>query len=167
MKKLTLFFLLMVVSSILVIAQDSSSEFKPSGKAFIKVFTNYHSTFSAESVHNEFEIQRAYFGYGFKFSENFSGKVTLDVGSPGVGKLDLTAYLKNAYFQYKKDQLSVKFGMIGLSQFGMQEKQWGGRYLYKSFQDQHKFGSSADLGIHAAYKLHKMFSIDASILNGA
>ena len=146
--------------------QESNSEFKPSGKPFIKVFTNYHSTFANDAVHNEFEIQRAYFGYGVNLSKNFSAKVTLDVGSPGVGNLDLTAYLKNAYFQYKKDHFSLKFGMIGLSQFALQEKQWGARYLYKSFQDQHKFGSSADLGVHVAYKLHKMLSIDASILNG-
>ena len=60
----------------------------------------------------------------------------------------------------------MQFGLIGLQQFKMQEKQWGGRYLYKSFQDQHKFGSSADLAIHAKYAFSKKFSVDATIANG-
>lgn len=166
MKKLTLLILFVIALMNYSNAQEAKSEFKASGKPFVKVFTNYHSSFTGDEVHNAFEIQRAYFGYGYNMSKKFSGKVTLDVGSPGVGSLDMTAYLKNAYLQYKDDNLAVKFGMIGLSQFAIQEKQWGARYLYKSFQDQHKFGSSADLGVYAAYKIHDMISVDASILNG-
>jgi len=167
MKKLTLSMLLSFAIVAFTFGQDQSGDFKAEGKPFIKVFTNYHSTLGDDGE-NAFEIQRAYFGYGVKFNENFSGNVTIDVGSPGgeSPKLDMTAYLKNAYFQYKKDAFAIKFGMIGLSQFSLQEKQWGGRYLYKSFQDQHGFGSSADLGVHASYKIHKMLSVDASILNG-
>jgi len=149
-----------------VMMQAQSDPFKASGKPFIKVFTNYHSTFTGDEIHNQFEIQRAYFGYGVNFSEDFSGNVTLDVGSSGAGSLDYTAYLKNAYFQYKHDKLSVKFGLIGLSQFSLQEKQWGARYILKSFQDQYKYGSSADFGVLASYKLHNMISLDASVLNG-
>jgi hypothetical protein len=166
MKKLTLLIFCMLAMITFTNAQDQESDFKASGKPFIKVFTNYHSSFTGDQVQNAFEIQRAYFGYSFDLSEKYSGKVTLDVGDPGTGKLQLTAYLKNAYFQYRHDKFTAKFGMIGLSQFGMQEKQWAGRYLYKSFQDEHKFGSSADLGVYAAYKLHSMVSIDASVLNG-
>ena len=149
-----------------VFSQENQEEFKPSGKPFIKVFTNYHSTFINKDVHNAFEIQRAYFGYAFTLNKKFSGKVNIDVGNPGAGKLQMTAFLKNAYFQYKSGRLTTKFGLIGLSQFKLQEKQWEGRYLYKSFQDEHKFGSSADLGLYASYKLHNMVSVDATIANG-
>ncbi|MCD4773695.1 MAG: hypothetical protein K8R41_09980 [Bacteroidales bacterium] len=165
MKKLltTLTIILLFIN---VFSQENKEVFKPSGKPFIKVFTNYHSSFTDGVNHNAFEIQRAYFGYAFNLSKKFSGKVNIDVGNPGVGKLNMTAYLKNAYFQYKSGRLTTKFGLIGLSQFKLQEKQWEGRYLYKSFQDEHKFGSSADLGLYASYKLHDMVSIDATIANG-
>lgn len=165
MKKLltTLTIILLFIN---VFSQENKEEFKPSGKPFIKVFTNYHSSFTDGVNHNMFEIQRAYFGYAFNLSKKISGKVNIDVGNPGVGKLNMTAYLKNAYFQYKSGRLTTKFGLIGLSQFKLQEKQWEGRYLYKSFQDEHKFGSSADLGLYASYKLHDMVSIDATIANG-
>lgn len=158
--------LAIILLSSSVFSQENQEEFKPSGKPFIKVFTNYHSTFINKDIHNAFEIQRAYFGYTFKLSKKFSGKVNIDVWNPGVGKLNMTAYLKNAYFQYKSGCLTTKFGLIELSQFNLQEKQWGGRYLYKSFQDEHKFGSSADLGLYASYKLCDMVSIDATIANG-
>ncbi len=150
----------------MVYSQDNDTQFTASGKPFIKVFTNYHSTFSDNNTFNAFEIQRAYLGYSFKLNKQFSGRVTLDVGDPGIGKFQATAFLKNAYFQFKQNSFTTKFGLFGLTQFKLQEKQWGGRYLYKSFQDQHKFGSSADLGIYVAYKLNKALNFDASIING-
>ena len=48
----------------------------------------------------------------------------------------------------------------------MQEKFWGYRYVMKSFQDEYKFGSSADLGISAAYKFADWISADAIVVNG-
>jgi hypothetical protein len=38
--------------------------------------------------------------------------------------------------------------------------------LYKSFQDEHKFGPSADLGLYVSYKLFEGLTIDATIANG-
>jgi len=147
--------------------QTSSEEFKPSGKVHVKIFTNFHSTFGDDTpTHNAFEIQRAYFGYGFNLTENISGNITLDVANPGAGKLNMTAYLKNAYFQYKKGNLTTQFGLITLQQFKVSESQWGGRYLYKSFQDQYKMGYSADLAFYTNYKFNKMVSADISISNG-
>lgn len=165
MKKISLVFLIILLSCFGVMAEDHVSE-NNSGKPFVKIFTNFHSSFEDGISHQAFEIQRAYFGYSYKLDENWSAKVNLDFANPGSGSLKMTAYLKYAYFQYKKDLLTVKFGLIGLSHFSLQEKQWGNRYLYKSFQDQHKFGSSADLAIYASYKIDKTISIDATIANG-
>lgn len=145
---------------------QKNEDFKPSGKASVKIFSNFHSSFSDGNSHQAFEITRAYFGYGYNFSKSFSGKITLDVGNPGVGGLQMTAYLKNAMVTYKQNGLTVNFGLIGLVQFKVQEKAWGYRYLYKSFQDQHKFGSSADLGLNVAYKFDKAFSMDFTLING-
>ncbi len=140
--------------------------FKPSGKGSLKIFSNYHSTVSDGTVSSAFELTRAYLGYSAKLSENFSTGVTLDVGNPGVGKLKMTAYVKNAYVKYKTNNLNVNFGMITTTQFKVQEDFWGYRYLEKSFQDEYKFNSSADLGASIAYTFNDIFSLDGIIANG-
>ena len=147
-------------------AQEDAADFKPSGKAYMKVYTNYHSTWTDGEANKVFEIQRAYFGYRFQLSEFISGRLTIDVGDPHFGELEMTAYLKHAYVQYKKDRLTAQIGMIGLQQFRMQEDLWGGRYLYKSFMDEHNIGPSADLGAYVAYKIHEKVSADLTIANG-
>jgi hypothetical protein len=150
-----------------VFAQDTEEEkFKPYGQGIIKIFTNYHSTFSDGEASRVFEIQRAYLGYQVQLSDKISGKLVLDVGDPHFGDLQMTAYLKNAFVQYQNDKLVAKIGMIGLHQFKIQEDQWGGRYLYKSFMDEHKFGPSADLGAFVGYHIHEMLDVDLTIANG-
>ena len=147
-------------------AQEAEKEFKPYGRPFIKIFTNYHSTFSNGEASRVFEIQRAYLGYQHQFSEKISGKLNLDVGDPHFGDLQMTAYLKNAYMQYADGKLVAKIGMIGLQQYKLQEELWAGRYLYKSFMDEHKFGPSADLGAFVGYRVHDRVSVDFTIANG-
>lgn len=168
MKKIKLTFIATILLLTGIKAQEATTteEFTPSGSPSVKIFSNAHSAFIDGENTSAFEIQRAYFGYKYSFSENFSTKLTLDVGDPGVGKLQMTAYLKNAALVYKKDKLTVNFGLIGLSGFKTQEKQWGYRYIYKSFQDKHKFGSSADLGTSVAYKFADFLSADFTIMNG-
>ena len=99
--------LLLIVTGIKAQETTSSEEFIPSGKPSVKIFTNAHSTFIDGSNTSAFEVQRAYFGYSYNFSKNFSTKVTFDVGDPGVGKLQMTAYLKNAALTYKKDKFTL------------------------------------------------------------
>jgi len=142
------------------------NEFKPSGKPEVLIFTNFHSSFSDGQNVNKFDLTRAYFGYGYNFSPTLSGRVTLDVGNPGTGRLQMTAHLKYGYLQYQKDKLTVKFGMIGTLGYDVQEKFWGYRYIYKSFQDEYGFGPSADLGLSTAYKLNKALTADVIIQNG-
>ncbi len=165
MKKLSITLVLAFILGNLSFAQ-SDEEFNPGGKTSVKIFSNFNTTFSDRESQSVFEIKRAYFGYNYNFSKNFSGKITLDVGNPGVGGLQMTAYLKNAMMTYKNNGLTINFGLIGLLQFKAQEKNWGYRYIYKSFQDEHKFGSSADLGVNIAYKVDKHLSFDLTIANG-
>ena len=165
-KKIFILSILLMLLSGMTFAQVADNEFTPSGKPFVKIFTNFHSMYEDNVSYNAFEVQRAYFGYGFKLSENISGKVTLDVANPASGKLDMTAFLKNAYFQYKKGNFTTKFGLITLQQFKVSEKQWGGRYLYKSFQDQYKMGYSADLAFYTSYKFNKIATADITVANG-
>ncbi len=145
---------------------QAKNEFKPSGKPFVKIYTDFHRNFCEGKQRNLFEVTRAYMGYKHSFSKYFSGEVNLDIGNPGVGKLQMTAYLRNAFVQYKKDGITTRFGLINAYIFNFQESQWGNRYLFKSFQDQNGFGPSADLGISFDYQLKSYISVDFAVLNG-
>ena len=148
-------------------SQETEAEkFKAHGQGIVKIFTNYHSTFSDGEASRVFEIQRAYLGYQFLLSEKLSGKLVLDVGDPHFGDLQMTAYLKNAFVEYASGKLVAKIGMIGLHQYKLQESQWGGRYLYKSFMDEHKIGPSADLGAFVGYHIHEKVDMDFTLANG-
>ena len=67
-----------------------------------------------------FQIQRAYLGYQRQFSKAISGRLVLDVGDPAFGNFQMTAYLKNAFIQYRKNKFTARLGMIGLFQFKLQ-----------------------------------------------
>ncbi len=165
MKKIVLLLVFTAFCLSSIFAQESD-DFKPSGKPFVKIFTNYHSTFYDGAMKPAFELTRSYFGYNYKFSENISGKLTLDVGNPKMGDIEYVAYLKNAKINYKNEKILVSFGMIGLYQYKIMEKTRGHRYINKSFQDKYKFGTSADIGMHINYKFHKMISADFTLTNG-
>ena len=113
-------------------------------------------------------MDRAYLGYQFSLTEKLSGKVVFDMGSTKVDGADLerVAYIKNAMLSWKTGDFTLDFGLIGLEQFNVQEKFWGYRYIMKSFQDEYKFGSSADMGILGRYKFTKWLSADITISNG-
>ncbi|MGQ8337758.1 porin [Sunxiuqinia sp. A32] len=164
MKKFSVLTIAMLCVSIFTMGQNE--EFKPGGKPFMKIFTNYNATFSDGESASAFAIERFYLGYEYAFSENLSAKANFDIGDPGVGKLEMTAYVKNAYLKYKVSNLTVNFGMISTTQFKVQEGAWGYRYLEKSFQDAYKFNASADLGVSVAYKFCDAFSADFIIQNG-
>lgn len=172
MRKLNLLLLFIMLFSISAIAQDANDEFIPSGKALGKVFWNYHEDLTEDAEQrNTFELQRAYLGYKYSFSENISGKITLDAGrqvkNDGEVLAPYSAQLKIAQLDWKvADPIKLSIGLIGLKQFDTQEKFWGYRYLFKSFQDEFAFGSSADLGVNAEIKLAKTLKASVFVLNG-
>jgi hypothetical protein len=166
MKKVTLSILVVLFACVNLLAQENK-EFKPSGKAFAKIFTNFHTGIGTNNHNQGFELQRAYFGYKYEFAKGLTGKVTFDIGNPAnKSKLENTAYVKNALINYKEGGLSLDFGLISTKAFKEQEKFWGYRYFFKSFQDQNKYNASADMGVSASYKLIDGLSIDATITNG-
>jgi hypothetical protein len=147
-------------------AQQQKESFKPEGKGIVTIFSNFNSSTSDGTTASEFDLKRVYLGYQIQLSENLLGKVVFDVGDPGVGSLQMTAYVKNASINYSKDQLSASFGMISTTQFKVQEKFWGKRYIEKSVQDFSKMGSSADLGFSAKYEFNNLLSADLIVING-
>ncbi|MBP3425468.1 MAG: hypothetical protein J6K81_01935 [Rikenellaceae bacterium] len=147
-------------------AQDTQPE-EPKGKAIVQVFGNFHTGFGAEKDNRGFELERSYFGYEYNFGNGLSAKAVMDIGkSSDVSDYQRIAYIKNAMVSWKKGGLTLNGGLISTTQFNFQEKFWGYRYIMKSFQDQYKFGSSADLGISAAFKFADWVSADAIIVNG-
>ncbi|MDP3314006.1 hypothetical protein [Lutibacter sp.] len=157
MKKLIILFVLF--GTLTAVAQTK-------GKVTGSLFFNYHKDMTDGAVQKSaYELDRAYLGYDYSFSDKFSAKVTLDVGKGTV--TDYSYYLKAAQLDYKAASWAkLSAGMIGLNQFSDQEKFWGYRYLYKSFQDQHSFGTSADLGFNAELSLHKTLKMNLFSLNG-
>ncbi len=149
---------------------SEDDDFKPSSKTFAKVYSNFHVGINSSDQSSAFEIKRAYFGYKHGFNEAFSATVKLDIGSPDdesqYSLLRRYAYFKNAALTYRYEKLTVNFGLIDLFQFKIQEKLWGKRYIFKSFQDEYKFGSSADIGIIAQYKINKNLKVYLGLMNG-
>lgn len=164
------FFLWLVVSilcSYTATAQEEKAEFTPNGKPFAKVFWNYHYDMTKDvDKTSAFQLQRAYLGYQYAFSENISTKITLDVGSNSGGSA-YTAFLKTAQLDWKVlSPVKLSLGLIGMKQWNDQEKFWGYRYISKTIQDEHKFGTSADLGVNAEIKLHPKLIVNLLIVNG-
>ena len=146
-------------------AQDIKEE--PKGKAIVQVFGNFHTGFGAENDDRGFELERSYLGYEYNLGKGLSVKGVMDIGkSSDISDYQRIAYIKNAMVSWKKGNLTLNGGLISTTQFNFQEKFWGYRYIMKSFQDQYKFGNSADLGISAAYKFADWISADAIIVNG-
>jgi hypothetical protein len=146
--------------------QSNDSISFPHGKPHILVFINVNSSFNREGISPAFEITRGYLGYEHNFSRTLSSKVILDVGDPGTGELQMTAFVKNAFLKYAKNNFTASVGMIGTDQFKVQEKHWGYRYILKSLQDEYGIGPSADLGAAIEYTLSDVISFDVSLLNG-
>lgn len=147
-------------------AQDAKTV-EPKGKAIVQVFGNFHTGFGAENDDRGFELDRSYLGYEYNFGHGLSAKAVMDIGkSSDVSDYQRIAYIKNAIISWKKGNLTLNGGLISTTQFNFQEKFWGYRYVMKSFQDEYKFGSSADLGISAAYKFADWISADAIVVNG-
>jgi hypothetical protein len=166
MKKNVILAGLIACMSITAQAQDAKTE-EPKGKAIVQVFGNFHTGFGAENDDRGFELERSYLGYEYKLNKSLTVKGVMDIGkSSDVSDYHRMAYIKNAMVSWKTGNLTLNGGLISTTQFNFQEKFWGYRYIMKSFQDQYKFGSSADLGISATYKFADWLSADAIIVKG-
>jgi hypothetical protein len=161
----SLIILVLTLFSLDINAQIDSS-FTPHGNPFALIFTDVNYTFNKEGNSKAFELSRGYLGYEYFFSKGITSRINIDIANPGAGELQMTAFIKNAFVQYKNENLSVRFGMFNTDQFSLQESLWGYRYIYMSFQDAYKFGPSADIGAAFQYSPAKILSFDFSVLNG-
>ncbi len=164
------FIAFMLISFNLFSENSDTTEFVPKGEPIVSIFSNFNTSITDENNSSGFEIKRAYLGYKYQMSEEFSTCIKLDIGSPNdesqYSLLRRYAYFKTAELSYKKGNLTWNFGIINLHQFKFQEKFWAHRYIERSFQDKYKLGSSADIGSSVLYKLNKYVSVDFTIMNG-
>ncbi|MBE0677517.1 MAG: hypothetical protein IH592_02010 [Bacteroidales bacterium] len=156
----------LAVSMIVPVQAQDTDEFKPGGKAEVRIFTGFNTTFSDGENHTKFDVTRAYLGYGYNFSRTLSGRVVYDVADPSVGKLQFTGMLKFAYLKYQTDKWTVTGGMIPLPEFAHADKKWGYRYIYKPSHDAYGFGTAADLGLSVAYNIAPWITADVTLMNG-
>lgn len=165
--KQKVFVTFVLLLAMLTSKSQTNEVFKPEGSPFMRIYTNFHTTYSDGESQSAFELTRVYLGYKYQFSKEISAKANIDVGDPNDGgDFQLTAFIKNAYMAYKKEKLEVNFGMISTNSFGIQEDFWGYRYLAKSLQDEHSFNSSADLGMSVSYQFNDVLAADMIVANG-
>ena len=154
-----------------VSAQEASqTESIPFGTPIIRIFANVHQGLSSGDQSKAFEARRVYLGYKADLNPNFSTEVKVDIGSPEEiseeAQLKRYAYFKNAALYWKKGMWNVRGGIIDTEHYRRQEKYWKHRYIYKSMQDEHRFGPKADLGTTVIFTPMDQLSFDASIMNG-
>lgn len=162
--------LLMLCMSVALSAQadDNDSETKKQkGEAIVKIFGDLHSGFGSASDDRGFNLERCYLGYEYEPTENLTIKAVMDVGkSSDVNDQQRFVHIKTAMVSWEKGDFEVKGGLISTRQFKFQEDFWDYRYVMKSFQDEYKFGHSADLGVSASYEICDEVKVDAIIANG-
>lgn len=143
------------------------AEDMPKGEGIITVFSDFHTGLTKSNNDKGFGLERAYVGYKQKFNENWEVKAVIDFGqSEQVEDHHRIGFIKNAQATWEKGKWEINGGLISTTQFKLQEDFWGKRYIMKSFQDEYKYGSSADLGLSVKYSFHPMFAMDFILVNG-
>jgi len=150
--------------------QDTISPEPPPGIVSAKIYTHFNYSLDSDNQGTTFEVKRAYFGYKRELDSHFSAEVKLDIGSVDdeseFSLIRRYTYFKNAYLSYKTGNIRTWFGLMDMLQFKVQEKFWGYRYMYRSYLDEYRFGSSADLGAGIQYSPSKYFTADLVLSNG-
>ncbi len=169
MKKYLLVFVLFILSSFVIQAQE-----EPKGKIHGYMFGDYfyniardqnsvpNSVEKGEKDFNGFQFRRIYFGYDYKISPIFSSRLRLEADQKeetSGGKFGL--FVKDAYLKWN-DIFSGSDLIIGLSPtptFEISESYWGYRSLEKTIVDLRKVGSSRDFGINLKGKINSSGTI--------
>ncbi len=156
---------LYLISTSVLFAQKNENQ--GNGQPIIQIFGDFHTGLGENKEDLGFKLNRAYLGYQYELQKGLSVKAVMDIGeSKDVTDYQRIAYIKNAQISWKHNNLTLNGGLISTTQFNEIEKFWAKRYIAKSFQDEYKFGHSADLGLSATYKFNNWLSADAIITNG-
>lgn len=163
-----------------------SSRFTPEGKVVVQVINR--TEYDLTSRQGGMTINRAHFGYQYQFAPQWLGKIVVDAGRPTVfGNLHVadslgnslpTSYnykegsyytmtLKFSFLQWKPNEyITLQAGGILQNHYITQEKFWGYRYIFETFQDRYFGTPSGDLGVIVYCSPWTWFSADLAITNG-
>jgi hypothetical protein len=139
--------------------------------------------FSATDTKSAFNFERQYFGYGGDISDQVSFKILFDVGRINNKSLytwsvkegdslkvtedtRLVTYLKKAQVNYKSSFGKFNFGLIGMNTYGVQESNWGYRFIEKSALDKYGFSATADIGVGFSRSLIDNLNLSLLLVNG-
>ena len=134
--------------------------------------------FSATDTKSAFNFQRQYFGYGGDVSDQVSYKILFDVGRTNLGTTlnkegneisedtRLVVFLKKAQVNYKSSFGKFNFGLIGMNTYGIQESNWGYRFIEQSAIDKYKFSATADIGVGFSRSLIDNLNLSLLFVNG-
>jgi hypothetical protein len=140
------------------------------GKPIAEIFTDFHLNLDDTTKTSGFAVNRAHLGYNYTPDGDFSATLIVNLCSPeelAQGTVPKRyAFFREASVSYKKDKLTVNFGMVNTRYADFQQGFWGKRYLGAEYQAQYGYGSVADLGVVADYKINDILKFDISVLNG-
>tara|TARA_B110000263_G_scaffold139404_1_gene120916 strand:+ start:49 stop:987 length:939 start_codon:yes stop_codon:yes gene_type:complete len=137
--------------------------------------------YTRENDASAFNFNRQYFIYAIEMSNDIKFKVVFDVGRTNKGTVDfceddsceeksedtrLFVFLKKAQLDYKTKWGNTQLGLIGTNTYGVQEKNWGYRFIEKSALDKNKFVSTVDLGVGLSKNLMSNLNLGIQYLNG-
>lgn len=144
-------------------AQETSTEFKPSGKLWGYVFGDYYYKLNADSAGrgstqysnqpkdmNAFDLRRVYLGYDYNISEKFSTELLLSHEGNVDANGNRSVFVKSANVQWKNifHNATLVVGQQATPAFPLiSEKVWGYRSIEKTVADMRKLASSYDLGV--------------------
>ena len=100
-------------------------------------------------------------------SDDIKFKVISDVGrSWSDPESRLNIFLKKAQVDYKTSFGKVSMGLIGMNTYGVQEKNWGYRFIEQSAIDKYGFSSTADIGVGFSRSLIDNLNMSLQVVNG-
>jgi hypothetical protein len=140
------------------------------GKPIAEIFTDFHYSIDDTSKSTGFGISRAHIGYNYTPEGNFSSQIIINIGTPedlSEGSVPKRyGFFREASIAYKKEKLTVNFGMVNTRYADFQQGFWGKRYLAPEYQAAYGYGSVADIGVVVDYRLSDLLKFDISLLNG-
>lgn len=143
-------------------AQEAEGD-APKGKPIIVLYTDYTAGLKNADDATGFNLKRSRFGYEYSPIQSLKATVAVDVNSSGGSR---GVYFHYAMLEWEYKKLKLSGGLIGLSQFSVQEAFWKRRYIEKTFLDLNVFGYASDVGVIAEYSFADWIEADLTVTNG-
>ncbi|MGE0078030.1 MAG: hypothetical protein AB7S48_09240 [Bacteroidales bacterium] len=190
MKRLRLAIILVLCfSSGSLLAQDSlvtNLNIEVKHKVWATILTSYYTTIKGDvKPKSAFEMPTALFGYSATFSNQLKATLIYDVSrtTNDINATDqdgnplnisfnegskYTAYLKMAEIKYSPASfIDLRIGQLLNTQYlTTQDKFWGYRYIYFTYQEVHRYGNPADFGAQVDLKYGDKLLNQISVTNG-